>query len=199
MSRRSTAARNAIWRRGRLLINVGQWTRELSVSIPTIVCTRAKSIITCSDALRVRSHAAPGARCVACSTRTPIADALALHGAVRGAVFGQYGEASLDVHSLVCVAARECARKKWRAIGARSQNEAYGFYVAAQRRALGVSVVREFARHRLRRLGFIGVSLDQVREARDEAHMPWSARSSLSPEEADFFRFLQAGGPPRAP
>ena len=73
------------------------------------------------------------------------------------------------------------------------------FYVAAQRRALGVSVVREFARHRLRRLGFIGVSLDQVREARDEAHMPWSARSSLSPEEADFFRFLQAGGPPRAP
>ena len=133
-------------------------------------------------------------RCVACSTQTPVADALATHGAVRGAVFGQYGEASIDVHSLVRVAARECARRKWRGMGARSQNEAYAFFVAANRRALGVSVVREFARHRLRRLGFIGVPIALMREVRDEAHIPWQPRSSLSPEEADFFRFLQGGG-----
>ena len=104
------------------------------------------------------------ARCVACSANTPVADALAAHGVVRGAVFGQYGEASIDVHTLVDIASRTLARVKWRTSGARSCDEAYAFYVAANRRALGVAVVREFARHRLRRLAFIGVSGDSRAE-----------------------------------
>ena len=135
-----------------------------------------------------------GPRCVACSTHTPIAAALASHGVVRGAVFGQYGEASLDVHSLVDVAAREMARTKWRTLGARSQDEAYAFFVATQRRSLGVAVVREFARHRLRRLAFIGASVAQVQQARDDTRSPTPSPAGLSPEEADFFRFLQGRG-----
>ena len=100
----------------------------------------------------------------------------------------------MDVHSLVDMAAQEMARKKWRTLGARSQNEAYAFFVATQRRSLGVAVVREFARHRLRRLAFIGVSVAQVRAARDEARSPLPSPAALSPEEADFFSFLQGRG-----
>ena len=77
---------------------------------------------------------------------------------------------------------------------ARSCDEAYAFFVAANRRALGVAVVREFARHRLRRLAFIGASMEQVREARDEARTPLPSRNAFSPEEADIFRFLQGRG-----
>jgi len=133
-------------------------------------------------------------RCAMCSANTPISDALATHGVVRGAVFGQYGEASIDVHSLVDIASRTLANKKWRTSGARSCDEAYAFFVAANRRALGVAVVREFARHRLRRLAFIGASMEQVREARDVARTPSPSRDALSPEEADIFHFLQGRG-----
>ncbi len=38
---------------------------------------------------------------------TPVKDRLALHGVMRGWVMGQYGEGSLDVHSLGEASARE--------------------------------------------------------------------------------------------
>ena len=53
--------------------------------------------------------------------------------------------------------------------------------------------MREFARHRLRRLAFVGMTVAQVREAREEVHTPQVTRSVFSPEDADFFRFLQGG------
>ena len=130
---------------------------------------------------------------MACDTLNHVSDALAFHGTVRGAVFGQYGEASLDVHTLVDAASHELARLKWRRYGARSPSEAYACFVAVNRRALGVAVVREFARHRLRRLAFVGMTVAQVREAREEVHTPQVTRSVFSPEDADFFRFLQGG------
>ena len=54
--------------------------------------------------------------------------------------------------------ARRRARAQWRRYGARSEAEAYGFFVASLRRMLGVFVAREFARHRLRRLPFVGMT-----------------------------------------
>ena len=76
---------------------------------------------------------------------------LASFGACRAVVFGNYGEASRDVHTLIHVAAKRLATKHWRLLGARSQGEVHGFYVAQLRRRMGVTAVREFARHRLRR------------------------------------------------
>ena len=72
-------------------------------------------------------------------------------------VFGNYGEASRDVHTLIHVAAKRLATKHWRLLGARSQGEVHGFYVAQLRRRMGVTAVREFARHRLRRAAYVGV------------------------------------------
>jgi hypothetical protein len=44
----------------------------------------------------------------------------------------------------------------WRYLGARSQSEARGYYTASMRRAWGCLFVREMARHRLRRVIFVG-------------------------------------------
>ena len=68
-----------------------------------------------------------------------------------------YGEASRDVHTLIHIAAQRLATKHWRLLGARSQGEVHGFYVAQLRRRMGVTAVREFARHRLRRAAYVGV------------------------------------------
>ena len=88
---------------------------------------------------------------------TLIQDRVASFGACRGVVFGNYGEASRDVHTLIHVAAKRLATKHWRLLGARSQGEVHGFYVAQLRRRMGVTAVREFARHRLRRAAYVGV------------------------------------------
>ena len=114
-----------------------------------------------------------------------------MHGAVRGTIFGQYGEASIDVHTLVQTAARELARRRWRRYGARDENEAYAFFVAAQRRELGVAVVREFARHRLRRIPFIGMTVAQVRAASERVQLMPASRNALGPDEDEYFRYIQ--------
>ena len=44
----------------------------------------------------------------------------------------------------------------WRSLGARSTSEAYGYYLASLRRSWGVLAVREMARHRLRRVVYVG-------------------------------------------
>ena len=61
------------------------------------------------------------------------------------------------MHTLIHVAAQRLATKHWRLLGARSQGEVHGFYVAQLRRRMGVTAVREFARHRLRRAAYVGV------------------------------------------
>ena len=65
---------------------------------------------------------------------TLIQDRVASFGACRGVVFGNYGEASRDVHTLIHVAAKRLETKHWRLLGARSQGEVHGFYVAQLRR-----------------------------------------------------------------
>ena len=49
------------------------------------------------------------------------------------------------------------ARSQWARMGARTQAEARAFFMASYRRRMGVAVVREMARHRLRRVPLIGV------------------------------------------
>ena len=78
-------------------------------------------------------------------------------GDIRGLVFGQYAEAPVDVHELISAAADGMAAKWWRLYGARSQAEARSIFVSRLRRQMGVFAAREMARHRLRRVPFVGV------------------------------------------
>jgi len=105
----------------------------------------------------------------------PIQTRLESFGIVRGAVFGNYGEASSDVHSLLRVAAEAQARRVWRIMGARSWSEAFGFILQSMRRRLGVVVAREFARHRLHRVPYIGHTRATLARARAHAEMQVAA------------------------
>ena len=93
---------------------------------------------------------------------TPILTRLTSYTPTRALVVGQYAEASQDVHTLIDYMARRRAASQWRRYGARSETEAYGFMVAILRRRLGVFVSREMARHRLRRVPFVGVPRDAL-------------------------------------
>ena len=95
--------------------------------------------------------------------------ALAQFGQVRGLVFGQYGEWSHDVSSLVSLAAARTASRIWRGYGARSEAEVRGMMTALYRRRLGLIVARAFARFRIARLALVGVprgTLDRFRADR---------------------------------
>ena len=109
---------------------------------------------------------------------------LQLYGRVRALVVGQYGEMSIDLHELLDVAAEAAARTSWRFLGARSQGEATGYYRASMRRAWGVAAVREFARHRVGRVRFIGAPPRpgaQTRRAQAQGlHEEWAMRSSAA-------------------
>jgi hypothetical protein len=121
----------------------------------------------------------------------PIASRLRQYGPlVHGAVFGQYAEASEDVHLMISFAADEAARRGWRRMGARTQAEARAFFVASYRRRLGVHVARAYARHRLQRVPFIGVSHDVV-QARTRRGAPGLGGGAGDEQEQfeDFFAF----------
>ena len=97
--------------------------------------------------------------------------------------------------TLIQVCAREQARRSYRLMGSRSEGEARGYFVGALRRHVGVSVAREFARHRLRRLALVGVSRAAIAEARRirlvaGGSAPGDARGWASME--DFFAFQAA-------
>ena len=98
-----------------------------------------------------RQYSAPGTN--------PILDRLRSFGQTRGLAFGAYGEASPDVHALLTVAADGLAARPAvaRRMGARTQEEARSFVVSSLRRRLGLVICREFARHRIRRVPYIGV------------------------------------------
>jgi len=113
-------------------------------------------------------------------------------GQVRALVFGYTGEASSDVHNLVSYVADCMARRQWRLLGARSMEEARSFMIARVRRRLGMTVVREFARHRLRRVPFVGMpraALLRVADARARVHHPHLGVT----REYDFYHFQALG------
>ena len=61
--------------------------------------------------------------------------ALRALGPVRAAVWGNYGEASDDVHQLLDICADLASRARWRQLGARSVGEARGYFVQQLRRS----------------------------------------------------------------
>ena len=94
-------------------------------------------------------------------------DCLLTHGPTRGIVVGHYSEASPDVHDLLALAAAGIARRTWRLAGARSFEEMRGYTMQQVRRRFGVACGIAMARHRLRRVPFIGVPRGTVDVARD--------------------------------
>ena len=119
-----------------------------------------------------------------------VLDRLRALGPVRPLVFGQYGEASPDVHAVIGLAAGEAARGDWARMGARTESEARAFFLQSFRRRIGVGVVREFARHRLLRAPMVGASSDVLR-AQAPRPQPAGARRS----HFEFYAF-QAYAPP---
>ena len=94
---------------------------------------------------------------------TAVADRLRVLGPVRPLVFGQYGEASPDVHAVIAAAAAVAARDGWARMGARTEAEARGFFAHVYRRRVGVGAVRAFARHRLGRVSMVGAPSAMIR------------------------------------
>ena len=128
---------------------------------------------------------------------TPIEDRLRYFGEVRGAVFGAYSEASRDVHHLLDVAADKMAESRWRELGARTKEEARGFFIGALRRRMGLAAARAMARHRLRRVPWIGVNRQVVLDRRQRgwhdpaAQLRGRARMEGNVNPDDFFAHQQ--------
>lgn len=135
-----------------------------------------------------RQYSAPGTN--------PILDRLRSFGQTRGLAFGAYGEASLDVHALLTVAADGLAARQWRDMGARTQEEARSFIVSSLRRRLGLVICREFARHRIRRVPYIGVprAVVERRMQRGQLIGGPQARVPLYVPYADFFQYQAGAG-----
>ena len=79
------------------------------------------------------------------------------------------------------------AAQRWGRLGARTHAEARAFFVSSFRRRIGVAVVREMARHRLRRVAYIGVP----RAVLDERRRAAAGRSQVAPElpPSDFYAY----------
>ena len=73
----------------------------------------------------------------------------------------------------------------------------HGFYVAQLRRHMGVTTVRVFARHRLRRAAYVGVPRMVVEQMMQEAmRVRLHGQPAAEPPYADFFAW--AGQQPAA-
>ena len=102
--------------------------------------------------------------------------ALRWYTAVRGLVFGGYGEASVDVHSVLRAAAHALAAREWRLAGARSETEMRSFAMARVRRRMGVAAVQAMARHRLARVPYVGVPRAMVEGRVRREDVFWGAQ-----------------------
>ena len=121
---------------------------------------------------------------------TPVLDRLMGFGEVRGAVFGQYAEASEVVHSVLDAAATGMAQRRWRAMGARTETEARGFFIAQVRRRMGLRIAIEMARHRLHRVRYIGLTRADLMAVRDGADGRRAGPQPIPEVPAvDFFAF----------
>ena len=114
---------------------------------------------------------------------TTILDYLDSFTAVRGLCVGHYGEASPDVHALIDIAATGTARLQQGAWGARTAAEARSFALSLHRRVLGVTFVRAMARHLIRRIPYVGLDYQQIREiaARFERGDPITMADAIAP------------------
>ncbi|EOD35574.1 hypothetical protein EMIHUDRAFT_201747 [Emiliania huxleyi CCMP1516] len=152
----------------------GSATQEWSGGIPS-----SKS----NHELRVSSTA--GAVSPACGGLPPevplrlaLASVLRSFGTVRSLVVGAYAEASDDLHQLFDCVVESASKQHWRRIGARSAKEARSYFATTLRRAWGVHFAREFARHRIRRVVFVGAPRRQPGRPLATADGDWPALSA---------------------
>ncbi len=166
-------------------------------------CARARE--EQSGAVAERAHRVSGEyltaaraadRAYSAAGTSPILDRLRSFGQTRGLVFGQYGEASSDVHALLSVAADGLAGRQWKDMGARTQEEARSFIMSSLRKRLGLVVCREMARHRIRRVPYIGVPRAVVERRMQRGQLVGGpqARVPLYVPYADFFQFQAGAG-----
>ena len=107
----------------------------------------------------------------------------------RGAEGTQTGLHLLDA----CATA--VARKTWQWVGARNEAEARACVLSRLRRRVGLVVVREMARHRLRRVPYIGVPRHIVEERMQPFHLRAIERGGgAAVSAADFYAFQQRQG-----
>ena len=99
-------------------------------------------------------------------------------GTVRSLVVGAYAEASDDLHQLFDCVVESASKQHWRRIGARSAKEARSYFATTLRRAWGVHFAREFARHRIRRVVFVGAPRRQPGRPLATADGDWPALSA---------------------
>ncbi len=141
------------------------------------------------DAVAMQQHGRPPAHAIEQRLRS--------YTQTRGLVFGQFGEASPDVHGLIAAAADTQSRQQWRSMGARSATEYRAFLISRMRRRVGMAAMQGMARHRIARAPYVGVPRRAVvergaRRARD-GRGPWAP----APEHFDFYQY-QARGPQEA-
>ena len=100
------------------------------------------------------------------------------------------------MHALLTVAADGLAARQWRDMGARTQEEARSFIVSSLRRRLGLVICREFARHRIRRVPYIGVprAVLEQRMQRGQLIGGPQARVPLYVPYADFYQYQAGAG-----
>ena len=130
---------------------------------------------------------------------TPIEDRLRWHGETRGLVFGAYGEASADVHTLLAIAADAVSEQQWRVAGARSATEMRAFVMGRLRRRIGMATVRAMARHRLARTSMIGVPRQAIVQRRQRGAAAALHAYAPAANLADFFAFRAGGRRPSRP
>ena len=85
----------------------------------------------------------------------PMEIALNRFGVVRALVLGPRGEGSEDLITLLRETAKAAAQKLWRKLGASSAEEARGHFVQRFFRSVGITAVREAAKIKRERLGFL--------------------------------------------
>ena len=90
------------------------------------------------------------------AVRGPIQARLETFPAVRGLVVGGYGESSIDILSLVKLAANKAAPKNWKRMGAKDEKHACGIIIASLKRTWGTVFARSMAGVRMARRIFAG-------------------------------------------
>ena len=108
----------------------------------------------------------------------PVARRLQSFEAVRGLVFGAWGECSPDVEKLLSWLAGVGAVRHWRGMGCRDETGARGILAWYLRRRWALTAMREHARLKLGRLQFVGRGAGRAALRRSDAHAAWSARSA---------------------
>ena len=97
---------------------------------------------------------------------------------VRGLVFGAWAECSPDVEKLLGCLARTGAARLWRSMGCVEESVAVGILAWALRRRWAMTALRENARLKLERLGYLGHGASEASQRRTSARAAWAARQA---------------------